>query len=93
MCPGVPVILVGTKSDLRSDTPLSLKLRKKGQRPVLESEGRRVAMEMGAVQYVECSALTHKGLKDVIDVAVRACLERRLAVHGNEDKSHRCVVM
>lgn len=36
-------------------------------RPVKKDDGERMARELGAVKYIECSALTQYKLKDVFD--------------------------
>jgi len=66
-CPGVPCLIVGTQIDLRDDTQVIEKLARQKQRPVANEQGERLARELGAVKYVECSALTQKGLKNVFD--------------------------
>ena len=66
-CPGVPCLIVGTQVDLRDDPQVMEKLQRQKQRPVAPEQGERLARELGAVKYVECSALTQKGLKNVFD--------------------------
>lgn len=60
-------MIVGTQVDLREDGAVIEKLARQKQRPVQPEAGERLARELGAVKYVECSALTQKGLKNVFD--------------------------
>ena len=65
-CPKVPYLLVGNKSDLRktySDSPIT--------------NGEKLAKEMKALKYLECSSLTGDGLDNVIDEAVLTVLNSR----------------
>lgn len=66
-CPGVPCLIVGTQTDLRDDPAVREKLAKQKMQPVRKEDGDRMAKELGAVKYVECSALTQYKLKDVFD--------------------------
>ncbi len=66
-CPGVPCLIVGTQTDLRDDPQVREKLAKQKMQPVRKEDGERMARELGAVKYVECSALTQYKLKDVFD--------------------------
>jgi small GTP-binding protein len=72
--PGVPIILVGTKSDLRNDHEMISKLTAKGLHVIAPDAAANRASEIGAVRYLECSALTQEGLKTVFDEAIRAAL-------------------
>ncbi|TPX36760.1 hypothetical protein SeMB42_g04981 [Synchytrium endobioticum] len=74
-CPGVPCLLVGTQMDLRDNEITLDKLAKNRQRPISPDMGERLAKELIAVKYLECSALTQKGLKNVFDEAIIAALE------------------
>lgn len=70
-CPGVPCLIVGTQTDLRDDQSVREKLGKQKMSPVRKEDGERMAKELGAVKYVECSALTQYKLKDVFDEVKR----------------------
>ena len=74
-CPGVPCLIVGTQTDLRDDPQVREKLAKQKMQPVRKEDGEKMAKELGAVKYVECSALTQFKLKDVFDEAIVAALE------------------
>ena len=62
-----PFLLVGTQIDLRDDAVTIEKLAKNKQKPLSLEMGEKLAKELRAVKYVECSALTQKGLKNVFD--------------------------
>ena len=74
-CQKTPFLLVGTQIDLRDDAATIEKLAKNKQRPLTQEVGEKLARELRAVRYVECSALTQKGLKNVFDEAILAALE------------------
>lgn len=69
-CPEVPIILVGTKIDLRTDQETLEELSKAGKQPIIAQEGIQMAQEIQAIKYLECSALTRQGLKNVFDEAL-----------------------
>jgi len=73
-CPDKPIILVGTKLDLRDDPKTLDKLKERKMAPITYPQGLAMAKDIGAVKYVECSAHTRKGLTNVFDEAVRAVL-------------------
>ncbi|KAJ1818620.1 GTPase Cdc42 [Coemansia sp. S610] len=87
-CPGVPCIIVGTQVDLREDAVTLQKLAKNKQKAIMEEQGLMLARELKAAKYVECSALTQKGLKNVFDEAIVAALEP-----PTPKKKSRCLLL
>ena len=69
--PNVPIILVGTKLDLRDDKPTIDGLRQKRMEPVSYEQALAVSRDIRAHKYLECSALTQRNLKSVFDEAIR----------------------
>jgi cell division control protein 42 len=87
-CPGVPCLIVGTQMDLRDEEAVITKLARQKQRPISTDNGERLSRELGAVKYVECSALTQKGLKNVFDEAIVAALEPQVV-----RKKTKCLIL
>ena len=54
---GAPVLLVGTKIDLREDEQMIERLKEKGIKPISFEEGCKMTVEIGAHSYAETSAL------------------------------------
>lgn len=57
-CQKTPFLLVGTQIDLREDATTVEKLAKNKQKSISFEQGEKLAKELKAVKYVECSALT-----------------------------------
>ena len=74
-CPKTPFLLVGLEIELRDDPGIIEMLAKMKQKPVTVDEGKKLAHDLKAEKYVECSYLTQKGLKNVFDEAILAALE------------------
>ncbi|KAK0526549.1 GTP-binding protein Rho1 [Tilletia horrida] len=89
-CHNLPIILVGCKMDLRRDPKIIDELRKTSQRPVSTEEGMAVAQKIGATRYLECSAKTGQGVREVFEHATRAAL---LAKPGKSRRHGKCLVL
>lgn len=63
-------------------------MAKNKQRPISLEAAEKQARELRAVKYVECSALTQRGLKNVFDEAILAALEP-----PNEQKKGKCALL
>lgn len=59
---GKPVIIVGTKQDLRDDPDALQRLEARHLAPTSFDQGMKLARELGAASYVECSCTSPNGL-------------------------------
>ena len=73
----IPIILVGTQSDLRNDAQTLVELAQYKEAPISEAEARKLVQNMGFDDYIESSSLTQKNLKEVFDSAIMAGLKGR----------------
>jgi len=69
-----PIILVGTKCDLRGKQTSIDGLKAQGEEPITYEMGMEMKKEIGAYKYLECSALTQEGLSQVFEEAVKVVL-------------------
>ena len=74
-CPDTPIVLVGTKKDLRDDPEFIKILEEKDQKPITQKEGESMKSEVGAADFGECSARTQEGLRDVFNKCIAVVLE------------------
>lgn len=88
----VPFILVGTKDDLRMNEDWIARLRAEGKSPKTVEDGEKLAAEIGAVKYCECSALTQVGLKSVFDEAIKVALANKM-VRTRKPKKKKCMML
>ena len=88
--PRTPFLLVGTQEDLRDDPSVIEQLRRRKQSPITREQGLRLAKLLRSSGYLECSALTQKGLKDVFDEAILAVINKDTQ---KENKKSKCSLL
>lgn len=67
-------LFAGTKIDLRDDRETLSGLAEQGLTPLKREQGQKLANKIRAVKYMECSALTQRGLKQVSGTPTRNAL-------------------
>jgi Ras family protein A len=71
----LPIILCSFFQDLRNDPNTIKELAKMKQEPVKPEDGRTMAEKINAFAYLECSAKTKEGVREVFETATRAALQ------------------
>ncbi|KAJ0053690.1 rac-like GTP-binding protein RAC2 isoform X2 [Pistacia vera] len=71
--PSVPIVLVGTKLDLREDRQFQLDYP--GACTISTEQGQELKKQIGALAYVECSSKTQQNVKAVFDTAIKVVLQ------------------
>ncbi|KAJ3425271.1 hypothetical protein M0812_27706 [Anaeramoeba flamelloides] len=92
-CEDLPIVLVGTKIDLRDDQDTLMKLEEKNLEPISYQQGMELGKEIGAYQYIECSSLTQKNLKSVFDCSIKAVLNPQDKKKKKKKKRINCSIM
>ncbi|NXO52133.1 RHOB protein, partial [Aramus guarauna] len=73
-CPTVPIVLVATKIELRSDEGMKKQLTTLGKEPINTTEGKALAASIGAYAYLECSAKTKEGVDTALEIISQCAL-------------------
>jgi len=87
-CPGVKLVLVALKCDLRDDRGVIDRLARYDAHPVQYEEGLAVARNIRASRYLECSAKHNRGVSEVFYEAARVSISARAKGSGGG-----CVIM
>ncbi|XP_016104080.1 rho-related GTP-binding protein Rho6-like [Sinocyclocheilus grahami] len=76
-CPSTRIILVGCKTDLRTDVCTLMELSNQRLTPISHEQGTLLAKQVGAEVYLECSAFTsEKSIHSVFRSAALTCLNK-----------------
>ncbi|XP_020361596.1 rho-related GTP-binding protein Rho6 [Oncorhynchus kisutch] len=76
-CPSTRILLIGCKTDLRTDVCTLMELSNQKQTPISHEQGSSMAKQLGAEAYLECSAFTsEKSIHSVFRTAALACINK-----------------
>ncbi|WRX31585.1 Protein kinase domain - like 10 [Theobroma cacao] len=85
--PNVPIVLVGTKLDLREDR--AYLADQMGSNIITSAQGEELRKQIGAAAYIECSSKTQQNVKAVFDTAIKVVLQPPRRKEVARKKRHR----
>ena len=88
--PKTPFILVGTKMDTRTNPDVLRALEANREVPVTKAQGQAICDELKGFKYMECSAMTQEGLKQVFDEAIRCVIQHQ---RKPDSSSRKCLIL
>ena len=89
-CQGVKVVLCALKCDLREEQEKDEEEERPPQRMIQYNEGLEVARKIGALRYLECSAMRNRGVNEAFTEAARVALQVKPARSKDDSK---CSIM
>uniref|UniRef100_A0A6B2LLY8 Uncharacterized protein n=1 Tax=Arcella intermedia TaxID=1963864 RepID=A0A6B2LLY8_9EUKA len=89
-CPGAPIVLVGTKVDLREDVEVIGRLAERRLAPISYEVALELSRELKVERYMEISAMHQIGLKALFDEAVRLVLKEK---QPKLKKTKKCIIL
>ncbi|XP_006894710.1 PREDICTED: rho-related GTP-binding protein RhoF [Elephantulus edwardii] len=90
-CPGIPMVLIGCKTDLRKDKEHLRKLRSAQLEPITYTQGQSACEQIRAALYLECSAKFRENVEAVFREAARIALKALKKARGR--KHQLCVLL
>ena len=87
-CPNTPVILVGTKRNLKDDPAQESKVSSNEAKGVQKRINKK--FKINCCRYYECSPWTQEGVKDVFDEAMRVVLNA--PTQSKEKTTKHCLI-
>ncbi|KAJ2784626.1 GTP-binding protein Rho1 [Coemansia javaensis] len=88
-----PILLVALKEDLRRSPEIIQQLQRDGQTPTTREDALRVASDIGAHLYLECSAKENRGVREIFSAAVSCTLKPQKGPAYATDSAGCCVVL
>ncbi|RAL10603.1 Rho family GTPase RHO3 [Aspergillus homomorphus CBS 101889] len=85
-CPNVKLVLTALKCDLRKDEFLN-----DNPNAITYEEGLSKAKEIGAVKYLECSAVQNRGIMETFYEAAKVALG--VKTQGSSGSGDRCIIL
>ncbi|KAL1995541.1 hypothetical protein VTN49DRAFT_1728 [Thermomyces lanuginosus] len=84
-CPGVKLVLTALKCDLRKDED-----QNENPNAISFEEGLAKAKEIGAVKYLECSAMQNRGIRETFYEAAKVALEVKPTTQSSQ---RQCIIL
>lgn len=75
-CHNVPILLIANKRDLRDDPLVHERIKSQNQKLITTEDALLCAKRIGARNYLECSAKTREGVREVFEYAAKVALDR-----------------
>ncbi|KAB8077139.1 small GTPase superfamily [Aspergillus leporis] len=85
-CPGVKMVLTALKCDLRKD-----EFENPNPNAITYEQGLAKAKEIGAVKYLECSAVQNRGIMETFYEAAKVALD--VKAQGSNGSKEGCVIL
>ncbi|XP_040202906.1 rho-related GTP-binding protein RhoF isoform X2 [Rana temporaria] len=92
-CRGVPIVLIGCKTDLRMDKERLRKLKSSQQEPITYYQGEATCKNIQAEEYLECSAKFQENVDNVFREATLIALNGMKKEQKMKKKKRSCLLV